>query len=38
MFSQGSDTTEECETLLKKAVVRNSAVNFIISFTFNIFW
>lgn len=37
-FSQGSNTTEECETLLKKAVVRNSAVNFIISVTFNIFW
>lgn len=35
----GSDTTEECETLLKKAVVRNPAMNFIISVTFfNIFW
>lgn len=38
VFSQGSDTTEECETSLKKAVVRNSAVHFIISVTFNIFW
>lgn len=38
VFSQGVILLK-CETLLKKAVVRNPAVNFIISVTFfNIFW